>query len=339
MKKVKFVIMLAIILLFVFSINNIVKAEAGMGTVSMITSGGQINGGDGTVKDVVLEYDSVTLNWSEAKPDIGRNRNGYWIGYKIVPPTQAEADTAYYTTTNDAGVTSEKKSFKANRDGGPGNYYLEAWTFIDENKLANYSDTFILYKAEFDWKNDGSQVQTVTIKVNPKNVNLTRDESTTSIVKVVDLGNGASASETTFTIKKDTTLNQSLTESEKAIFNKYKNIDGFVGFYIFDQNDDNTEYKFDASKLNEYKVFDPETTSITKKQVTIVAYINKQPTAPASTPSGEQPGAPVASAPAASTPSGEKDNTPKTGINDIIGYVVSITLVSAIGIVILSKKD
>ena len=334
MKKVKFVIMLSIILLFVFSINNIVKAEAGMGTVSMITSGGTISGSDGTAKDVVLEYDSVSLQWSEANPDIGRNRNGYWIGYKIVPPTQDEVSTAYYTTTNDEGVTSEKKSFNDHKDGAPGNYYLEAWVFIDENKLAKYSDTFTLYKAVFDWKNDGTQVQTVTINVNPKKITLNRDESTTSSVKVVDLGNGASASETTFTVKKGTTLNESLTDSEKTIFNKYKNIDGFVRFYIFDQEEDNTGYNFEVNKVDSYKVFDPASTQITKKQVTIVAYINKQPVAPVATPPQEQP----APAPVASAPSGEKDNTPKTGTNDIIKYVVGITLISAMGIIVLNKK-
>lgn len=36
---------------------------------------------------------------------------------------------------------------------------------------------------------------------------------------------------------------------------------------------------------------------------------------------------------------GEKDDTPKTGTVDIIGYVLAVTIISALGIVVLSKKE
>lgn len=60
----------------------------------------------------------------------------------------------------------------------------------------------------------------------------------------------------------------------------------------------------------------------------------QQPTEPAN-----QPAPAPATTPATQAAAPEKDNTPKTGNQDIIQYVLGVTLLSAVGIIILNKKD
>ena len=70
----------------------------------------------------------------------------------------------------------------------------------------------------------------------------------------------------------------------------------------------------------------------------VVAYINNPAPVLTPTDSAPAPAAPAQAA-AAPAPAGEKDNTPKTGTLEIVGYVAVITVFSAVGMVVLKNKS
>ncbi len=324
MKKIKSIILLATLFLLIISLNNIVRADDGYGNVTIITPGGSVtNSGK---ENVEIKYESVELTWSAADPNVGRDRNGYWIGYKIEAPTDIitgdeQAQKATFKTRINGGQWSENKSFFAKKDG---NYWLNAWTYVDPALIENNksSEEITLYEAVFDWNGEGTKNQTVTIKLKPSAVNFKETEDMTT-VKIKEVGTGASGNVTVFTAPRSKKFLEGLGNSDKAILTNIQNKAGFQKFYKVNSD----TFEFDPAKIAEYTEFDPATAELTEDNVYVVAYINNKPSEPAPAP---------APAPAATTP--EKDNTPKTGSNSIIEYVFAITALSGVGIVVLSKK-
>ena len=320
MKRIKLIAVLAFMFLLLISLNSVVKADTNYGNVSLLTQGATIKG-NGT-DDVELEYGSVTLQWEPANASLGRNRNGYWIGYQMNAPADivTNAETAQKVTYKTRTVTNSNwsvvKSFYDNRDG---EWYLNLWVYVDQTILDAHDEEFILGQSQFDWTGDGSYVQTVSITIDPEQVTLTPGENMATIT-IRQRGNNASSQDTVFTAEKGKTLAQSLGSSEKTILANIQAKEGFVNFYKMDIGE-----SFDATKIDTYQEFDPESDIIEEDNVTIVAYINIE-----TTPEPD---------PVVPEPTEEpKDDSPKTGNVDIIGYVLVIAVVSATGIFILRKK-
>ncbi len=331
MKKIKLFITLIIMLLLVVSLNNISNAAQDYGTVTAITGSPSIDSNDS--ETVTLTYSSLNVEWAKQEGD--RNKNGWWIGIKVTAPDNANKDTATIKRKQYGEDWIEGIKFNDKKDGES---EINLWAYIDDTILtSNKNKTFDLYEAQFDWGN--GKTQTIKIKIDASEANFgnlqLNTSSSMSKVFVVDLGTGAAARESNFTIERGKTLEEGLSASEKDIFNSYKAIKGFVRFYKFT----GPGYTFEADKVSDYEAnkFDPDKDAINEENVVIVAYINN--VAPVLTPTESAP-APVASAPdAAPAPAGEKDNTPKTGVTDIVGYVVTITVFSAMGIVVLINKS
>lgn len=327
MKRIRLIAVLAFIFGIAISLNSVVKAETNYGSVTTITQGGSVEG-DAT-NDVKLKYESATLEWAPADPDIGRNRNGYWIGYRITAPTDIVTDetTAKKATYKTRSITSptwsEPKSFFDSKDG---EWFLNLWAYIDEVTLDAYKEEeeITLQETQYDWTGEGTDVQTVSIVINPKQITLTPDEDTATVT-IKQRGNNASSIDTVFTVEKDKTLYETLGSVEKATLESIQAREGFKNFYKM--NDGET---FDESKIETYQEFDPES-DIIEDDVTIVAYINivRQPII---TPEPDQEQTP----PPATTE--QKDTSPKTGNVEIIGYVLVIALISAGGIFVIRRK-
>ncbi len=330
MKKIRLIAVLAFMFLFAISINSVVKAETNYGSVTTITEGGTVN--QNSTSNVEIKYDSATLEWAPADPDIGRNRNGYWIGYKITAPSDVVTDevsarkATLRTKSSTSTTWSEDISFYDSKDG---EWFLNFWAYIDEVTLNAHKDEeeFTLQQAQYDWNGDGTYEQTVSIILNPEQITLTPDEDTATVT-IKQRGNNASAVDNVFTVEKDKTLDETLGSVEKDILANIQSREGFIGFYKM-----NAEDVFDASKIDTYQEFDPSSDIISEDEVTIVAYINIVRD-PVITPEPEQQ--PPVEQPPVTTE--QKDTSPKTGTVDIIGYVLVIALVSAGGIFIIRKK-
>ena len=323
-------------LLLVVCLSNISNAAQDYGTVTAIngTTKGAIGGNE--TENVVLEFDTLDLSWAKKEnasgSDSERYKNGWWIGIKVTAPDNADKSNATFKRKQYGEDWSADNSFDKYKDDTD---YINLWAYLDNDILNANKSVFTLYEVKFDWKNSKPE-QNITIKIDPTSgkLDLKTDGSDVSKIHVVDLGIGATQTKKTFTMEKDKTLAEGLSASEKASFDAYKKIAGFVEFYKFA----GASYDFKTDKLDSYKgnKFDPEKDQITEEEVTIVAYINN-PT-PVLNPTNPTPTS--ASAPAsAPAPAGEKDSTPKTGVTDIVCYVVAITVFSAMGIFALKNKS
>ncbi len=330
MKKIKLCITLIIMLLLVVSFSNISNAAQDYGTVTAITGSPNIDTNES--ETVTLTYSSLNVEWAKQEGD--RNKNGWWIGIKVTAPDNAVKENTTIKRKQYGEGWIEGIKFNDKKDGES---EINLWAYIDNTILAsNKNKTFDLYEAQFDWGN--GKTQTIKIKIDASEANFGNLQLNTSPsmskVLVVDLGLGATARETNFTIEKGKTLKDGLSENEKKIFDSYKDIDGFVRFYKFS----GSTYKFEPDKVSEYEAnkFNPDVDAINEENVFIIAYINKP--APVLTPTDPSP-APAPAPAAAPAPAGEKDNTPKTGALEIVGYVAVITVFSAIGMVVLKNKS
>lgn len=321
MKITKRIIVLVITILLIFSFSNVVRAEGSeYGKVTNLSDAEvEITGSE--TADVELIYNRLKLVWYKAEPSIGRNVDGYWVGYRIDFPEalggasapQAEVEKAKYRRKFTGYDWSEVKSFYSARDG---QWFMTGWTQITQERLNANDGEFSLFEAEFDWQGDGTYEQKLTIKVNAKNVEL--DSSNVTTVTIKESGNGASSEERTFLIQTGKSLNEGLIESELDEIEGIRNKEGFVKFYKEGAEDE--EFSFDEA--------------INEKEITIIAQFDAEITEPepedtTPEPEPEEP----------KEKDDEKDDTPKTGGFNFVGYVATITVVSAIGIIIIRKKN
>ena len=320
MKRIKLILLFTIMFISIISFNNIVKADDQLGKVSDLSGGASQF--DGNTAHVELSYNELNLKWFKADYSIGRNADGYWVGYRIDAPSfidsEEKAQKIGYHRRNGGATDWTSRSFMEVKDG---EWYMTGWAQVTQQVLDKHEEPFVLYEAEFDWDGNGDYEQSVTIKINPKSTVLETDKKST--VTIREAGNGASDTETVFEIYRGTTLAEGLTETEKNTLDNIKNKEGFVTFYKLPNMDTN----FELDKLETYTVFNPENDTIDEEEALIIAYFNAKTEEPPTQDTEEPP-----------TTGEQTDNTPATGGIDIIGYVLATIVASATGIVLLSKK-
>ena len=142
------------------------------GTMQIITPKGVISGDDDNLSAV---YDNkISLEYSEKDVSIGRMQDGYWVGVKIVAPTELTDDSVVkfksYQPLRDS-QWSEEKEFSKSKDG---DFFMESWVYINKEIIdkAISSGTNITKEHKFDWNGTGSFEQSFTISVNPRKVHL-----------------------------------------------------------------------------------------------------------------------------------------------------------------------
>ncbi len=138
--------------------------------------------GNGT-NHVTVTFDAAKLKIVAAKPDIGRTIDAAWLGVKVVAPKDLEiAKLKAATYVNDPSTT--EKSFWANQDSqkseNPSDeHFIYVYGAITEDILtkATKAKTAIEYSWTFDWDNDSTDDETVTIIVEPEDVTLTAKDN------------------------------------------------------------------------------------------------------------------------------------------------------------------
>ena len=142
------------------------------GTMQIITPKGVICGDDDNLSAV---YDNkISLEYAEKDASIGRMQDGYWVGVKIVAPTELTDDSVVkfksYQPLRDS-QWSEEKEFSKCKDG---DFFMESWVYINKEIIdkAISSGTNITKEHKFDWNGTGSFEQSFTISVNPRKVHL-----------------------------------------------------------------------------------------------------------------------------------------------------------------------
>lgn len=142
------------------------------GTMQIITPKGVISGDDDNLSAV---YDNkISLEYAEKDVSIGRMQDGYWVGVKIVAPTELTDDSVVkfksYQPLRDS-QWSEEKEFSKCKDG---DFFMGSWVYINKEIIdkAISSGTNITKEHKFDWNGTGSFEQSFTISVNPRKVHL-----------------------------------------------------------------------------------------------------------------------------------------------------------------------
>ena len=317
MKKTCKILTIAIIIFFAICTNNFVKAAQGdYGKVSNLSTDSEVTiTGEGT-GNVKLEYSRLKLAWYKADLSIGRNVDGYWVGYKVEFPEnlggsgaeETEVKKAKYRSRFIGQDWSEAKSFYDAKDG---EWFMTGWVQITQSKLDANDGDFDLFEVEYDWQGDGDYEQNITIEINAENVTL--DPSNVTTVTIKETGNGASDEVRNFLISTGKSLNEGLVQSELDTLASIKSKEGFVKFY--EEGKEDEEFSFDEP--------------IEETEITIIALFNK----PVIEPEPEQP---------ANTPDKPKDETPKTGDTSFINYVIietSALVILAVAINVLRKKE
>ncbi len=144
---------------------NNIQVYPTLGVVTPLTNGTVT--GSGTGETTVLIED-VTLNWSAAKPEIGRDQAGWWTGIKVTAP--AGAENIKYRSKTATGWTEAKPYAPDNGTVDT----MQLWGLV----TAEYLDAFIGYDRnmsytwQFDWNGDGNFEQTVTMSVDPSSITL-----------------------------------------------------------------------------------------------------------------------------------------------------------------------
>lgn len=156
--------------------------------VSVISNNDTYKGGSPKIEgngtsNVTIIFDAAELKIVAANPSVGRNIDAAWVGVKVVAPKDIDINTLKEATYVN-NTSSTKKSFWNNQDSAKTDnqsveHYINVFGAITEDKLvaATKEGTMIKYYWVFDWNNDGTDDQTVTILVKPENVVLIAKDS------------------------------------------------------------------------------------------------------------------------------------------------------------------
>ncbi len=303
-KRILTILLLAVALIMVFALTNTVKAaDDKFATVEQLGESAVSNITTNTSANVEITYNELDIKWSEAKPDIGRYKNGWWVGVKVnAPDGMSESELQNSKYDNGTAV----KSFWDYKDSTSEKHYIGVWVSVDKEMLKTAEETLTIGTYKFDWDNNGTFEQTLTIKVKPTGINLDTNVDGGTKIVTVTIGDKV------FSLEEGQTL-ADLPEYEKELLEQLKTPEEgykFVGLY-------KGEEEFD------------EETAITEDIELEVKFEEEEV---------------VEETPAPESPAPEKadtedlDDTPKTGIVDVLGYVAIITVVSAMGIAVLNKK-
>ncbi len=151
-----------------------------LGTVTPLT-GGTVKG---ETYNLELVIDEATLDWSDADPSIGRVVAGWYVGMKVTAPEGYSADALksakYNNRSSDLSRTdndlwgdwrTSDSSFWNAKDSAEDaqKHFIYMWIPITAGAFKAYSEAGepIQSQYAFDWDNNGTKEQTITIKVIP----------------------------------------------------------------------------------------------------------------------------------------------------------------------------
>lgn len=189
MRKVKFsrkllaLILAVVMLISSFPATFVYAAESDdLGTVNLITPGGSIDKDDPA--DIKVSFSDLELEWSEADTSVGRNVDGWWVGINMTAPKAYGKEVLQFAKYQNWPYTAETWSdevkefwkFKDSPDSDEEDavHYITLWAFVDVARLINaiQNSEEITTQWHFDWNNDKTYEQTVSIIIDPASVEL-----------------------------------------------------------------------------------------------------------------------------------------------------------------------
>ena len=136
-------------------------------------------------KNVTITFDAAQLKIVAANPTIGRTIDAAWLGVKVMAPKDIDIATLKQATYEN-GPSSAEKSFWSNQDSTKSesesdDHYINVFGAVTEDilKSATKEGTMIKYSWIFDWNNDDTDDQIVTILINPANIELSAKDTDT----------------------------------------------------------------------------------------------------------------------------------------------------------------
>ncbi len=215
MKKVLFTTLLAF-LMFVPSL----CAEEEFGKFEAITPDNvTITPTEANTKDVTYVVNEANLEWVTKDETIGRNVDGWWIGFKVTAPTAGyEKAKATYTYTFYDGRT-KTNSYEQGLDK-PSETEMSAWFLVKEEDLealkAKSEETPEMIRYEFDWNGDDTVDQTFIVKLNVEKIKL--DEVSEGYHTLTFESEKGTKS---FTVKDGETIDKYFSNTEKEILESF----------------------------------------------------------------------------------------------------------------------
>ena len=157
-----------------------------MGTVTPYDASCEmVSSGKGTEEEpLTVSYkDSVTLQWSEANPDIGRTIDSWWTGLKIAAPIGRSIHSLNKSQFKYLAYGKEKwtkaMSFWDAQDSDSNNAntidrFAYMWMPVDKEMIAEAkaAGTTIDYEFLFDWEGDGIFEQKIIFAMDPDKIEL-----------------------------------------------------------------------------------------------------------------------------------------------------------------------
>ena len=156
-----------------------------LGSVSCYHTNSTIEGNKTGETSVMVN--SVTLDWVDANPAIGRNEKSWWVGIRVDAPEQMSAEAlknAKYQSDSvgDWDKVTLVKSFWSNKDSAEEDtkHNIQLWFSVTPQQItdAKNAEKNISMFYRFDWNNDGKYEQQITFRVDPKGVTLNKKEQT-----------------------------------------------------------------------------------------------------------------------------------------------------------------
>ena len=142
------------------------QPELAYGTVEPITEGLTA---EGTEEITVTNKEEITLEFAKADPSIGRNKDGWWAGMKLLAPaglTEAELKAATFRKNTD-GQWSDADYFWSVKDSADTDsaHWVGIWAYVSPEELAEAVDNKLTYSYEFDWYGNGLESETQKINL------------------------------------------------------------------------------------------------------------------------------------------------------------------------------
>ncbi len=148
------------------------------GKVSAISEGLSVKETNSSHIIKALHESEQTLTWCAADTTIGRNKDGWWAGIKVVAPTDLEDSVLegakYERLIYGQSDWTSDLSFWNNKDSkvGDASHHIEMWMYLTPDILANAFEAGenVTNQYRFDWDGDGVCEQCVIFEINPEKV-------------------------------------------------------------------------------------------------------------------------------------------------------------------------
>ena len=202
-KTILSLVLSAMLILVSLPVSVVSATEPALATVESFTGNPTFD--DTDKADIKVQFDSKTeLDWHAKDDSIGRPKDGWWIGVKVVAPSGAGGYSVSELKNSKfklAGFNSDTFSdynfwdaqdSDSSSDAEDIERYSGIWLYVNESVLNNAISKAksLESKMEFDWDNDDTYEQKLTISVDPGKIELYKGSgaSKTKVYPATGLG-------------------------------------------------------------------------------------------------------------------------------------------------------